>query len=784
MKHLGRCYVPLVISMFGWGLSARASAQALKPYFLVIVDTSGSMSWCAGGTEARLGADDCSCYVGNDCNSALMTNRCGFSSNKIGDAKCALQRILDGTGGDAVFGLMQFTHPCDDSCGATTGACGSSCNGSSCGDGQLDVAISDGNQNVMREWVDGACDQGSCNAGDFRHELTTGEWTPLAKSLQRAEQYLRDGVGPSGVPYVTGGAAPASPIANDSLLKCRPVSVILLTDGQDTCTGDPNGDPPAAAASLHTGDEKAGDAAGKAFRTYVIGFGKSGGNFNETVLSNVAASGGTDAMAMDAQGNAVKYFPASNEAELSVALGKIIADAQPPQEVCNGLDDDCDGAIDEDVPKFCDKPHGVNDATLCTMPPETKCDGQDDNCNGVIDEGLTNACGACGPVPKEQCNGVDDDCDGRVDEDTDDMMSCGNAKGECKPGTLVCQSGAEQCRGAIGPTQEACDCKDNDCDGSVDEDDGMLCPEGQKCAGCKCVEYCSGTPEFMGICAKGLTPEFEPNGECLCVVDTCDHDACPQSMIMRKDSVACAPNDPSVTACICKAGACVSVCDGVTCGGGDACDPRSGRCVENNCRGLGCLNGELCDPDSGRCMEDACANAHCQADQACRGGMCEASCVSVKCQATERCSQGACVADPCTGVSCDQDLVCDPNSGNCVADPCAGMTCERGQTCSQGSGKCQSDGCWNVTCPSGQRCLLGECSSENPSRGASGQNGGDASANNALRQRFLATGGGGCSCSAPGALGKRVGMDAAWLFALAWLARRMRARRARRTAPP
>src|ERR1700754_1387304 len=89
--------ITLAVLSGGWLPSARAQEQ-IKPYFLVIVDTSGSMAWCAGGTQATNGGNDCTCYASGACSGAFKTNRCGFPSNKIGDAKCALQRIIDSTG--------------------------------------------------------------------------------------------------------------------------------------------------------------------------------------------------------------------------------------------------------------------------------------------------------------------------------------------------------------------------------------------------------------------------------------------------------------------------------------------------------------------------------------------------------------------------------------------------------------------------------------------------------------------------------------------------------------
>src|SRR5262245_45570947 len=65
---------------------ARAIAQeAVKPYFLVIVDNSGSMTASTGSG----------------------TNSCGREHTRMSDAKCVLQRVVNGYG-DAVFGLTRF----------------------------------------------------------------------------------------------------------------------------------------------------------------------------------------------------------------------------------------------------------------------------------------------------------------------------------------------------------------------------------------------------------------------------------------------------------------------------------------------------------------------------------------------------------------------------------------------------------------------------------------------------------------------------------------------------
>lgn len=64
----------------------------------------------------------------------------------------------------------------------------------------------------------------------------------------------------------------------------------------------------------------------------------------------------------------------------------------PSVEVCDGVDNDCDGDVDERWAL------GSNGCGECVFE-ETVCDELDDDCDGLVDEGLVNACGLCPPEP-------------------------------------------------------------------------------------------------------------------------------------------------------------------------------------------------------------------------------------------------------------------------------------------------------------------------------------------------------------------------------------------------
>jgi hypothetical protein len=157
------------------------------------------------------------------------------------------------------------------------------------------------------------------------------------------------------------------------------------------------------------------------------------------------------------------------------------------REVCNGIDDNCDGTVDETTPCFDDDGDGQTeeegdcndaDAAVHSGAEEDMANGIDDDCDGVVDSGASDfdgdgysaAGGDCAPYDSsvhpgatEWADGLDNDCDGIVDEGTDFYDDDGDGYTELEGD---CDDTDER----ISPYRvEVADWLDNDCDGMVDE---------------------------------------------------------------------------------------------------------------------------------------------------------------------------------------------------------------------------------------------------------------------------------------------------------------------------
>ncbi|MCX5741332.1 MAG: MopE-related protein [Proteobacteria bacterium] len=400
-------------------------------------------------------------------------------------------------------------------------------------------------------------------------------------------------------------------------------------------------------------------------------------------------------------------------------FGACTGEIKPGVEICNTLDDDCDGKVDEST-------GGLDCSTNCGIGT-TVC------VNGVL------TCNAVTAPNDDTCDGVDDDCDGMIDEDYVSPGACGN--GVVCNGMERCVNGNPTCVGdPIGA--EICNCADDNCNGQVDE--GALCPSGSTCTNCQCAFPCA-TGEFPCPLGKRCDP-----GTNFCIEDPCF-------------GIDCPPINGALQECVVtgNAGACADACANENCTGGLKCQPSSGQCVPDTCAAFPekCTGTENCV--NGVCVSNPCAGVTCpNAGEYCVAGVCHGSCAGVDCASNQRCELGVCVADPC-GKECPAGRVCHDSTGECLPNPCVGVPCPGGQWCDpHGDGGCTDDPCVGTTCPDpAQVCIGGTC--DDPVIPTTVDGGEE--------QHVTTGGGGGCSTSGNGGL-----LGAFALIGLVGLARRRR----------
>jgi hypothetical protein len=322
---------------------------------------------------------------------------------------------------------------------------------------------------------------------------------------------------------------------------------------------------------------------------------------------------------------------------------------------CDGVDDNCNGAVDEDFAGMattcgvgacfamgstsCVAGMVVNSCVAGTPAGnDASCNGVDDNCNGAVDEdfvgtattcgtgachatgstscvngGVVNSCTPGAPAANDaSCNGVDDDCNGAVDDGfVSQQTSCG--VGAChSTGTSSCVNGGvvDSCHaGAPAPSDATCDGIDDNCNGTADE--GFV-GQPTNCGVGAC--HSTGTTScFNGgvvdSCHAGTAAPSDAT--CNGIDDNCngvaDEDYVPtcsgtQSTFCSLGTVQtaqCSDNNvcngvETCSAGVCHAGTPPVIDDGEPCTT-DSCDPQLGVSHVHQAQSTSCSNGNFCD---------------------------------------------------------------------------------------------------------------------------------------------------------------------------------------------
>ncbi|GAB4299592.1 MAG: hypothetical protein Kow0090_15020 [Myxococcota bacterium] len=445
----------------------------------------------------------------------------------------------------------------------------------------------------------------------------------------------------------------------------------------------------------------------------------------------------------------------------------------PTEEICDGLDNNCDGQVDEWVMRpcktICESGNevcisGVWQECDARKPVPEVCNGRDDDCNGLVDDGDLDAGAECEsgqpgvckvghlycvagvqtcrpdvPASDEICDGLDNDCNGIADDNLQWMgKPCSTGMpGICAYGTLQCAAGVELCVPNRMPEEEVCDGADNNCDGKIDE--GLL----NACGKCGAIpeEICDGKDNdcdgevdegLINACGKcGETPKEVCNSK----DDDCDgkvdegSDICPagEECIEGYCLSPCPSGEcPTGYDCDTVSGKkmCVSPCFGVRCELGFACNDADGKCYDL-CEGVKCKSGFICL--MGECVEEGCEATGCPEGYKCFENDCvEDNCLVSGCPKGERCAPtGECENDPCAQANCAPDEGC--RDGNCFGS-CAFISCAANEGCFDGacvndpcamkqcrkgevceSGKCIADPCRSISCERGYVCEGGDC---------------------------------------------------------------------------
>jgi hypothetical protein len=408
-------------------------------------------------------------------------------------------------------------------------------------------------------------------------------------------------------------------------------------------------------------------------------------------------------------------------------------DVAPSTELCNDVDDDCNGTKDD-----------IDPVASCMTGQEGLCGAGTESC-----EGGRTRCASMNEPEAEACNGEDDDCDGQADEGTalpcypDDVTGCTEnddgsftCVGQCATGVQDCAGGAQgECGGATVPTgDDGCTASgdtayDDDCDGIIDDDCDCTNGDTQPCYGgaestLSVAPCAAGTQtcvaQKFGPCMGDRVPEQET-----CENDGVDDDCDGQSDEIPNRGMACTDEamegvchfgeyDCEDGAFGCKTPASsTEQCNGLD----DDCDGArdNGFLLLSDALNCGAC-GEECSGEltccGGQCVDVTADEDHCGAcGDPCGGGAtcCDGTCVDTDMHADHcgACGEGCGAGRDCCGGACVDTRVSTDHCGACHEGCDPGEACCTGECAAEDSPVCATcaEDCEDI----GEQCCFGSC---------------------------------------------------------------------------